>query len=220
MSLPNNMLSTQPIAASFLAPRQQIRASSLEGLTDYHYGGIALGDSSQGLSYQVWTAYCPDGLNIWLLAPNTTPFTFLADVSPVWLALSFDQNSRPFIGYVTAQGTGFFYWFDTLVNKFVTTQLPTSGLYARIFASVDDLRPQNITNSDTILSYVRAGSLLIRQQRDRYSIEYTLGAAPGKLVQAYMNSHWRYQFAFLNTDGDRYLPPQEYTLPPGVNPPS
>jgi hypothetical protein len=218
--LPNNILSVKPVVASFLAPRQVVRSSALQGLTDYHYGGIAVGNPSQGLSYQIWTAFCPDGLNVWLSAPNTAPFIFLAGVSPVWLALSFDQNSRPFIGYVTGVGTAFFYWFNTLVNQFVTTQLPTSGLYARVFASVDDLRPQNIANSDTILSYVRSGSLFIRQQRDRYNVEYTLGAAPGKLVQAYMNIHWRYQFAFLNVAGDQYLPPEEYSMPPGVNPPS
>jgi hypothetical protein len=220
MSLPNNTLSTRPIVAPFLAPRTQVRASNVQGLTDVHYGGVAIGNPSLGLSYQIWTATCPDGLNIWLSAPNTAPFIFLAGVTPVWVALSFDQNSRPFIGYVTAVGTAYFYWFNTLVNQFVTTQLPPSALYDRVFASVDDLRPQNITNSDTIIAYVRSGSLFYRQQRDRYGIEYTLGAAPGKLVQIGMNSHWRFQFAFLNVMGDRYLPPQEWNPALGINEPA
>jgi hypothetical protein len=218
--LPNGTLSTSPVVSAFQAPRQQVRASAVDGLTDYHFGGVALGNASLGLSYQVWTAFCPDGLNVWMQSPNTPAFVLLAGVAPVWLALSFDQNSRPFVGYVTAVGTAFFYWFNTLFNQFVTTQLPTTDIYQRIFASIDDLRPQNITASDTLLSYVRTGTLFMRQQRDRYTVEYTLGAAPGRQIQAYMNIDWRYQFAFLNTNGDQYLPPQEYTLPPGVNPPS
>ena len=219
--LPNNVLSTTVESAPFIYPRNTVRFSQAAGQADVHYGGIAVGNATAGLSYQVWSAYS-DGVNIWLTAPNTAPFIYLAGVDPTWVSLAFDQNARPFIGYTTANGNAFFNWFDTIANAFVTTELPTGGGYERIFSALDDLRPGNIGGSDIILAYTRAGQLYMRVQRDRYGVEYDLAATPeGQLVQIGMNIHWRFQFAFqgiqTNTGG---LPPAEYSPYLGFNEPS
>lgn len=219
--LPNNALSSVPLPAPFLYPRNTVRFSQAAGQFDVHYGGIAIGDASQGLSYQVWQAYS-DGTNVLLTAPNTAPFIQLANVNPVWISLAFDQNARPFIGYVTANGNAFYYWFDTIANAFVTSELSSGGSYKRIFSALDDLRPGNTSGSDIILAYTRGGQLYIRVQRDRYGVEYDLAALPeGQLVQIGMNLKWRFQFGFqgiqTNTGG---LPPAEYAPYLGINEPA
>lgn len=191
-------------------------------MQDVHPGGIALGNASHGLSYQTWVCRS-DGTDIYLSAPNTPELKQLPNANAVWVSLAFDQNSRPFIGYVTAAGTAFFYWFNTLTNQFTTTQLPTSGTYDRIFSAIDDLRPQNLTASDIILCYVRGSTIFMRVQRDRFGVEYTLGTVPwGKLVQMYMNIKFRFQFAFqaVQVGAVAPVPPGEYNLALGINEPS
>lgn len=220
MSLPNNVLSTIPVPAPFIPPRNVVRFTRQSGSSDQHFGGIAISDPSHGINYQVWTAYT-DQVNIWLTAPNTPPFIFLANVNPVWVALAFDQNSRPAIGYVQKNGAAFFYWFNPIPNAFVTTQLPTSALYSRIFMAMDDLRPFNIANSDVIIAYTRGTTLFMRVQRDRYGVEYTLGTVPtGTLVQIGMDMKWRFQFAFQNVQGNKTLPPVEWNPALGFNEPA
>ncbi|MCC7462088.1 MAG: hypothetical protein IT480_06445 [Gammaproteobacteria bacterium] len=55
--LPDHVLSTYARTAAFLPPRDGIR----NPLVDYHWGGIALNDASQGMRVQVWTIeYLPD----------------------------------------------------------------------------------------------------------------------------------------------------------------
>lgn len=215
--LPNEVLSTSVIAAPFLPPRVVVRFSSISGLSDQHLGGVAIGDASQGLAFQTWTAFIQNG-NIYAQAPNTTPQLILSGVNPVWVALAFDQNARIFIAYSLAGGTSFYYWFDTTIPGYRTSQIP--GLVPQVFASLDDNRSAELTSSDIILSYVRANELYFRAQRDRFGIEYNLGAAPARLVQAGMNRVNRYQFAFQNVQGDKVLPPAEYAPYLGINEPA
>ncbi len=217
--LPNNALSVTPIPSFFLPPRQVVRFSAIAGLSDQHFGGVQLGDSSQGLSYQIWTAFI-NGTNVEVTAPNqSSPTVILTGVQADWVGLAFDQNGRPFITYAYSKtGAGFYYWFDTLLGEFVTTAIP--GFVPRAFAALDDIRPAQSNTSDIILAYVRAGSLYMRVQRDRFGIEYNLGAVPATLVQIGMNHVLRFQFAFQNVQGDKVLPPVEYSPNLGINEPA
>lgn len=209
MALPQNALSSTPLPAPFQAPRNVVRFTAFQGTVDTHMGGIALGDPSQGLSYQLWTAQIINGV-VYLSAPNTAPFAFISPGSQyVWVALSFDQNARAFIAYADAIGNAFYYWFDTTIPGYRTTGLAFGT--TRVFAALDDIRPVENTNNDIILAYVRASTLFYRQERDRFGVEYNLGAAPATLVQIGMNTKWRFQFAFQNVKGaSGFLPPQEW----------
>ena len=185
---------------------------------DYSLGPIALGDPSHGLTYQTWTLRS-DGSNIYLSAPNTPEYVFFAGTAAVWVALAFDQNGRVFIAWTANQvGQSYYYWYDTTIPGYRITAL--SGTVKRVFAMLDDPRTAESSSNDILFTYVRLGVLYLRQQRDRFGVEYNFGAAPGNLVQFGMNHKLRMQFAFLNTDGGGGLPPQEYRMPPGVNPPS
>jgi hypothetical protein len=218
MALPNNTLSSTPLPAPFNFPRQSVRYSAVAGMSDVHLGGVALGDPSQGLSYQLWQCYADSVGNIWLTAPNTPAYAILPNVGAAWVALAFDQNSRVFIAYATSSGNAFYYWFDSTIPGYRTSNL--TGDILRVFAALDDNRPITISGSDVILAYVRLGVLYMRVQRDRFGVEYTLGNALATMVQIGMNAGFRFQFAFQNAQGTDPVPPAEYTLPPGVNPPS
>lgn len=212
--MPNNTLSVTPVPSFFLAPRTNIRFSAAAGSTDVHYGGIAIGDPSHGLQYQLWTCFT-DGNNVYLSAPNTPAFIQLPNVGAKWVALAFDQNARVFIAYANASGVASYYWFNSLINNYQISTL--SGVVPRVFAMLDDARPALINSSDVLFAYVRSGTLFMRQQRDRFAVEYTLGAAPATLVQMGMNHVLRLQFAFQNVQGDTVLPPAEWAPPAGLS---
>jgi hypothetical protein len=216
--LPNHILSAIPEPAPFLPPRTNIRFSAQSGLSDTHYGGIAIGDPSHGLQYQLWTAYTDSTGSVYLQAPNTPAFVQLPNVGAVWVALAFDQNARVFIAYAQANGSAFYYWFDSTIPGYRTT--PLNGVVPRVFASLDDSRVLELNSSDVILAYVRTGTLYFRAQRDRFGVEYTLGAAPATLVQIGMNHGNRFQFAFQNVQGNSVLPPSEWNPGIGFNEPS
>jgi hypothetical protein len=209
--IPNAVLSSSPVPSPFVPPRTGVRFSKQAGLTDTHLGGIALGDPSQGISYQLWTAAIV-GADIVLSAPSVPAFTLLAGVNAAWVALAFDQNAREFVAYADDLGNASYYWYDSTIPGFRTSAL--AGYIPRVFAALDDSRPVESGNSDILLAYERAGSLYLRAQRDRYGTEYNLGAIPGiapsTLVQIGMNMKWRFQFAFQGVQ-IAGLPPGELT---------
>lgn len=211
--LPNEVLSLRVLSAAFLPPRTSIRFSAQAGLTDTHFGGVALGDPSQGIQYQLWTAYIDAG-DVWLSAPNTPAYNFLPGVGANWVALAFDQNAREFLAYSTPAGTAYYYWYNSTIPGYTTTALP--GLVPRVFAALDDARPQESSSADIILAYTRTEELYFRAQRDRYGVEYLLtNDIPATLVQVGMNEIFRFQFAFQNVQGTHAVPPAEFN--PGVN---
>lgn len=216
--MPNSTVSTTPIPSGFQPPRTTLRTTVAQGLVDVHPGPIALANPLQGLNYQLWQVRA-DGTNIYLSAPNTPEFAYLPNTAAVWVALSFDQNGRPFIAWTADKvGTSYYYWYDTTIPGFRTSALV--GPVFRVFAVMDDQRPLLIQNSDIILAYTRNGTLFTRVERDRFGVEYNQGAAPGKLVQLGMNTKLRLQFAFLNTTGQGGVPPQEWNPALGFNEPA
>lgn len=207
--MPDNVFSITPLPSPYLTPRTTPRYNAAHGTVDTHLGGVALSDASKGIVFQLWTCFT-DGINIWLSAPNTAAFIILPNVNALWVALAFDQSSIVTIAYVDNQSRLFYYWFDSTISGFRTSQV--AGSYSRVFASLDDNRVQELTSSDVIIAYQRAGSVYSIQQRDRFGVEYTLGAAPGTLVQLGMNLKFRIQFAFqsIQNSGRADVPPVEY----------
>ena len=85
--------------------------------------------------------------------------------------------------------------------------LPSGSVSPRI--TLDDARSFNGANSDVILGYVRAGIVRYRQQRDRFTVEYTppigAGGQPafaGSLRHISMNSRLRLEFITDDGSGD------------------
>lgn len=185
--MPDKVLSTQVIAAAFLAPRDQPK----HPLIDYSLGGVAIQDASQGLRSKIWTGEMV-GDTVTLSAPGVTPVGFLSVSGITEFSFTFDQNMNPFITYATG-GSCFYYWFDTTLGAYVTTALPAGSANPR--CSLDDPRDLQSAASDILLAYIRAQTLCLRAQRDRYLIEYALGDIGSQLLlQVGMNRVNRFQF--------------------------
>jgi hypothetical protein len=190
--MPQQILSSQILSAPFFPPRDRRTAAQL--LSDFEEGGIALNNTSKGLQFQAWSGQVHSNGDFSLTPANAGPVTVINVPNVVEWGFTFDQNMNPFFAYTLANGNSFFYWFDPVANAFVTTQLPAGSANCR--CSLDDKRAVNSTTSDILLTYIRAGTLYLRQQRDRYLIEYTLSTAlAGKRqINAGLNLILRYQF--------------------------
>jgi hypothetical protein len=194
VTLPQGVLSTTPVPAQFRYPRNVPRAA----LVDYEYGGKALQDSSKGLRYQVWKAeYIED--QIVLSAPEVAATAIITVPNITEFGFTFDQNMNPFIAYELANGTAKYYWFDATIPGFTTTTLPADSFSPR--CCLDDNRALEIPISDIVLAYVRAGTLYMRIQRERYNTEHELSDQVGgsRLLQMGLNEQLRMQFLMSST---------------------
>lgn len=190
--LPGNVLSSQVESAPFLEPKTGVIKSPL---IDFCRGGLAVGNSSEGLNSQDWTITAV-GKNVIYSPKDTGSPSVVLTTSEIitWVSGTFDQAMRPFVTYVTASG-GFYYWYDSTIPGYTITALPAH--VDRPFACLDDNRTLSLNSSDIILSYVNGTQLYYRQQRDRYLIEYDLGDIPAEyLVQTGPNRVNRFQFEF------------------------
>lgn len=190
--MPQEVLSDIVLSAAFFPPRQLRTSQDL--LLDYEQGGIALNNTSKGLQYQTWTGQV-DTLGNFNLSPASGGTTAVIQVPNVveW-AFTFDQNMNPFFTWTDGTGASWYYWFSPLTNSFQTTELPAGSVNCR--CSLDDKRAPNSGTSDIVLAYLRAGTLYMRQQRDRYGTEYTLktGLTGKRLLQVGLNEILRFQF--------------------------
>lgn len=172
MSLPLNEFSSTPAPSLFLAPDGRLRLSLL---ADYELGGVDLFDASQGLMVQVWEARVVGGTTIQVKPEAGATWTDVTtDTAITEVALAFDQNMRPVVAYV-AGGVAKMYWFDSIPATFVTTSF--SGASSPV-VTMDDKRALEMLSNDVLLFYIRSGTVYYRQQRDRFTIERSLGAVP------------------------------------------
>jgi len=191
-------LSSQPVLAEY----QSADAMYGEKLQDFEQGGIAIGDPTQGLDVQTWELRVlgndvrvrpyPDGA-------YTTLFT---EVGIQEIGLSFDQNMNPTIAY-KAGGVNKLRWYDPTPGnqRFVTTVYP--GI-RDMRICLDDKRDDRRDYSDILIVYLKDDvtlsqqTLYMRQQRDRYGIEYVLGTLPAgttALAKVGMTKNMRLKFA-------------------------
>lgn len=190
--MPGNVLSNVSLPSAFLPPRDVMPRLPL---VDQHEGGIALNDASQGLRVQVWTATVDGSGNIQVAAPSAPIPQTIVNVPGVdWIGLAFDTNMRIFLCW-TVGGAAQYRWFDSVGSAFVISTLPAGS--ARPMCALDDERPALTSSADILLSYVRANTLFMRMQRDRYGIEYDLTDVTGLTFhQMGMNRTNRFQFQF------------------------
>jgi hypothetical protein len=198
--LPNGgAMSVPTVQAPFIGPRNL----PTTGVESWEIGGIALNNPSQGLLYQNWLAYIDntENGNVYLLPDNGTPILFTTLPGITQLSLTFDQNMAPFLSY-TQSGLAFFYWYDTTVNHYVTTQLETGAITPCCSLDDKDPLPVNMGQSDILLFYIVAGECLYRMQRERYGVIHTWDSAIGskllspKIVTVGMNTQKRFQVLF------------------------
>lgn len=200
-----------------MIPEARLSASPVRGKTinpytgrkdlAQHWGPVAIQDPSQGLLVRLWTVRA-DGQRVLIAADGIDEVELYVHTSEVRsVSLAFNQNGHPDIALVDETGASWLYWYDPSVPGVVVTQLPVDIQYPQL--TFDDARQFNIGNSDVVLSYVRAGQLHYRLQRERFLIENTPTLGAGgmpfdafnkQLVHVSMNSRMRVQWTFLRTD--------------------
>lgn len=193
MAIPENRLSTTNLPAPFLPPRS-VQPDVGES---FHTGGIALNDPSLGLRVQIWRASIINANQVWIEAPNhPISLLFTDGVAISHVSLAFDANMNWAVGFV-ADGQPKFRWFDTVTGAFVTTALNAAD--SKPMLVLDDTRRIQLLlgTPDIIITYMRAGNLYHRIQRDRFAIEYTAGTFPTaeNVVNFGMNTKNRLQWA-------------------------
>ena len=199
MTIPEDRISSsvQP-AGTFLWGRGN---PALTATSDFEYGGIALNDPSQGHEVQEWnTRVSEDGAQIITGAPSAADVTLYTGAEITEVSCSFDQNMRPAFAFVEA-GVAKFDWYDTQAAGRALTVLPAGSITPRV--TLDDKRISQVAASDILLFYVNNSNLYMLKQRDRYEIEYLLGALPAGhayLAVVGMNTALRLVFEFWNYD--------------------
>jgi hypothetical protein len=158
--LPSDSWSTLPQEAEFLPPHN---TKQPDRLTARDAGPIAVNDISQGLRARIWTLNYTGGDVV--LAGHGALFS---DAGVTELSLTFDQSGRPFVAYRTS-GMVKIWWFDPIAGENAITDIAMGD---QPFCHLDERRPELVGISDVLLIYRRGGSIYLRQQRDRFTIEY------------------------------------------------
>lgn len=193
--LPNHAPSSTVLPGGFLSPRGTIRSATDQPTAPLSIGGAGFRDTSQGLNSQVWTGSF-DGDNV-ILTPQSGAAIAVEVGDCVWFDFCFDQSMNPVVAWASSFGTSFFRWFDSTVNNFTITTLP-GDTDPWPYCQLDDPRPSQSSASDVIIAYTRSSHLRFLAQRDRYGVEYDMGAvpAPKVLTQVGMSTVNRFQFQF------------------------
>jgi hypothetical protein len=134
-------------------------------------GGIALSDPSEGRLYQNWEISY-DGANI-NIKPVLSSVVFTLPMPGVLtVSLAFDNNMGLAFAWQTLAGSNLYY-FDTDLSAYTTKIFPGT---TSCRVCVDEPRDYYNADSDVMIGYTRSNTLYYRQQRDKYNIEYTVGA--------------------------------------------
>lgn len=181
--LPDGELSTSSVYAAFLVPNR------IDELIDYEWGGIDLYDASQGLQTKLWTCFYESGVIKAKADQVAYDLITVADITA--LSFAFDLNMRPVVTYVVNDEV-FLWWYDTSVGEQVTTSFGNTIITPQL--ALDERREFQSASADVIFAYIKAEQLCIRLQRDRYQIEYELGAGQ-VLIQIGMMTNNRFGFA-------------------------
>lgn len=186
--------SSEPVPGQILPPNNR----AAKRYEDWEMGGIAIQDPSQGLRVQEWRALWNEETgDVALTAPNQpVPVVIYNEPNLEWLTLAFDQNMRWLSACTLENGQSRLRWYNPLIQDYEVLTLP-SGIVTP-FLVMDDNRagPLTLGDSDVILTYLRGGSLWVRVQRERFTVERLIEAnvAANRIWHFGMNDGWRLQW--------------------------
>lgn len=186
--IPSNAFTITPIVSTFQEPYNQ----QYHKLSQNVLGGIAINDASAGRQTQIWNvAYNGAFINV---KTESGPVVFsLAQADVQTVSLAFDNNMGLVIAWTTTGGAKLYY-YDSLTSQYIIRDFP--GIES-CRVCVDDARDFYTASSDVIFSYTLGGNLYWRQQRDRYDIQYLIGATAKTLIRAAPNVGNRLQFELV-----------------------
>lgn len=186
------MIPTLSVSERFL-PWQFKMRDSQSPLVDFEHGGIALNDPSQGLRGYDWTAeYDPESANVYVSRDDLdTRVAIFNRAGIVRLGLAFDQNMRPNLCFTDSLGTHVWFYMSSTEAMGVLT-IPGASSPC---ITLDDRRPERVSDSDVILSYMNGDNLCVRVQREQFAVEHALALDnPSALVAAGMTKELAMQW--------------------------
>lgn len=194
MAIPQGRMSTVVVEGVYLPPKDRISYP----LAPYEIGPYALGDTTRGLIYQVWSLVYDTGNGEMTLIPEVTgiPEVVLTVLDVIHVSFTFDQAGRITIAYTTTNSS-YLYWYDTDLGTTTTTDLGVGVVTPTV--ALDDKRITQNDVSDILLWFTRVipggYSLFNSLQRERYLIEYLMatGLSAGNIRKAGMSSETRVQ---------------------------
>lgn len=170
--IPQNVLSTKIISATFLYPDGIVPEHLTE---DFEMGGLAIQDTSKGVNYQPWKGGWNKEDNTVYLTPNLieTPVPIFTEPNVFEFSFTFDQNMRWVTATLLTDSTLKLRWYDSSVATYVTT------IYEGITGfklALDDKRDIQVKlgYSDVLFTYIQDNKLYIRNQRERFLVPHLL----------------------------------------------
>ena len=186
----DNLFSSKVVAAELLRPDEH----DPEFVRDYERGGLALRETSGGINQKQWMFFI-EGMTIYAKIMDTEDkFPVLSGKNFKEVVGSFDRNMNAVLVYF-ADNAYYFYWFDTVTNKYVTEELTSDVSSPRLCH--DDKRDEALVYSDVILTYIKDTKLIYRLQRDRFTLNYIAGEKGIKgreIIRFGMNKSLRLQW--------------------------
>lgn len=142
-------------------------------LVDYEVGGIAINDPSQGLGGYDWTAEydLADGwVYVWREDQGkASKVGVLQRPGIIRIGLAFDQNMRVHLCWTDSVGT-FLWRYSADTGEMVAVQVAGASSPC---ITMDDHRPERVSDSDIILSYISGTQLCFRVQRELYEVVHS-----------------------------------------------
>ena len=148
--------------------------------------------SLNGLTYNWWLFEFDNGV-FKLYLYNDNQWQYQSDLftaaSCIEFSATFDQLGKPLVFNNTGSKL-ILWWFDPTLASNTTTEF---GEGSQPFASFDLKYKLDSDSSDVLLFYLRNGAVYYRQQRDRYTVEYTTPITPyiSNLLYADMAQDYR-----------------------------
>lgn len=182
----NEVLETPTNCVSFVRPNNIDHSRRIS----FSLGGVAFSDTSEGLLEYTWMGAIDSSGDIWVARVDQDPstrVTILTGVNATHVSISFDQNMNLMVAY-ESNDNSYLYWYNTVTTSHETIEVLNA--YSP-HIELDDKRPASTGISDGIFAYMKnnpdgeTASLYMRQQRDRYTVEYLLkdDIKLGKLLQ-------------------------------------
>lgn len=137
------------------------------GLVDYEKGGVALGDSSEGLNKYNWELNVVSNTKAMLHREGITPIqVFTYPSKPLDVAFCFDQSMNVVLAWQDSEFNLYLRRYNSATNSFQVLNLGI-GKCPRL--TLDEKRSEFISNSDVILAYITNKSLVYRVQREGFN---------------------------------------------------
>lgn len=185
--IPTNEFSQSPIAGDFKAPFNRPFHSTYCFLP----GGKNIGDPSEGRNSKVWICEIKS-TGLWLRREDDASIEVQinSETTPTMVSAAFDANMNPVVAWQIGS-TSYIRYFSGVSSSYVVVTRENTTSCKVV---VDDVREQNIVDSDIIFAFTTGTDLRYTMQREVYVTERVAGLTTKKIRRAGMSELNRLQF--------------------------